>query len=76
MVHLTSVPTDKNVAAPLIEGVDSIKLNLDDQDSLTASVYGSSYAAKDLPKHEMPENEMPKEVAYRLIKYGSNQNKA
>lgn len=34
----------------------------------TSSVYGSRFAAQDLPKHEMPEDEMPKEVAYRMIK--------
>jgi glutamate decarboxylase len=38
------------------------------EDRFTTSVYGSKFAAEDLPKHEMPENEMPKEVAYRMIK--------
>lgn len=28
-----------------------------------ASVYGSKYAAGDLPKNEMPETEMPREVS-------------
>ncbi|KAH6680512.1 glutamate decarboxylase-like protein [Halenospora varia] len=37
-------------------------------DLFTTSVYGSKFAAEDLPKHEMPEDEMPKEVAYRMIK--------
>ena len=37
-------------------------------ESYTTSVYGSRFAAEDLPKDEMPEGEMPKEVAYRLIK--------
>ncbi|KAL2264376.1 hypothetical protein VTK26DRAFT_5802 [Humicola hyalothermophila] len=32
------------------------------------NVYGSKFAAQDLPRHEMPESEMPKEVAYRKIK--------
>lgn len=38
------------------------------EESYTTSVYGSRFAAEDLPKDEMPEVEMPKEVAYRLIK--------
>lgn len=40
----------------------------DEDDSFTTSVYGSKFAAEDLPKHEMPEGEMPREVAYRMIK--------
>lgn len=38
------------------------------QDEFTTSVYGSRFAAMDLPRHHMPENEMPKDVAYRMIK--------
>ncbi|KAG9245599.1 glutamate decarboxylase-like protein [Calycina marina] len=37
-------------------------------DTFTTTVYGSRFAAQDLPKYEMPECEMPKEVAYRMIK--------
>ncbi|KAB8556626.1 hypothetical protein FH972_025662 [Carpinus fangiana] len=37
-------------------------------DEVSTSVYGSSWAAQDLPRLDMPELEMPKEVAYRLIK--------
>lgn len=40
----------------------------DEDDSFTTTVYGSRFAAEDLPTHEMPEKEMPKEVAYRMIK--------
>ncbi|KAK4961717.1 hypothetical protein LTR10_002208 [Elasticomyces elasticus] len=70
MVHLGRVPTfkeleDKKNDMPNVEGLD---LGPKSQDQFTASVYGSRYAAMDLPKHEMPEDEMPKEVAYRLIK--------
>lgn len=39
-----------------------------EEDSVQASVYGSKFAAQDLPTHEMPESEMPREVAYRMIK--------
>lgn len=62
MVHLARIPTDKDVTAPLVDGLE--KINFDDvgQDTLTTSVYGSRFAAEDLPKHEMPEREMPKEV--------------
>lgn len=48
--------------------IDELDLGVPGEDSFTASVYGSRYAALDLPKHEMPEDEMPREVAYRMIK--------
>ena len=73
MVHLAAVPTDQSVQAPTVGGHSLEKLKLDvipeNEDSFTTTVYGSKYAALDLPKHEMPENEMPREVAYRMIKY-------
>ncbi|KAK5111462.1 hypothetical protein LTR62_004914 [Meristemomyces frigidus] len=71
MVHLGKVPTtkeleDKKKDLPDINGLDlGAPIG---QDEFTASVYGSRYAAIDLPKHEMPEDEMPREVAYRMIK--------
>jgi glutamate decarboxylase len=40
----------------------------EEDDTFTTTVYGSRFAACDLPKTEMPELEMPKEVAFRLIK--------
>ena len=67
MVHLASVPSDKDVKSPLVSGMENIKLEPPDEE-VTASVYGSRYAAETLPLHEMPEKEMPKEVAYRMIK--------
>nr|OQO27348.1 hypothetical protein B0A51_05053 [Rachicladosporium sp. CCFEE 5018] len=69
MVHLGKVPTDKDVKESQV--MPELKdLNLDNvgQDEFTSSVYGSRFAAQDLPRHEMPENEMSKEVAYRMIK--------
>jgi glutamate decarboxylase len=54
--------------------LDGLKLDLHDKiadggdDQFTTTVYASRFAARDLPKHEMPEMEMPKEVAYRMIK--------
>jgi len=69
MVHLGKVPTDKDLAAgKVVMGIEDLDLGVPGQDEFTASVYGSKFAAADLPKHEMPDNEMPKEVAYRMIK--------
>ncbi|KAF2265240.1 glutamate decarboxylase [Lojkania enalia] len=71
MVHLNRVPTDKELQEEqaIANGVGAIKLEpFDEADEYTATVYGSKYAAEDLPRHEMPEREMPKEVAYRMIK--------
>src|SRR5438309_10296603 len=39
----------------------------EEDDTFATTVYGSRFAACDLPKTEMPEREMPKEVAFRLI---------
>lgn len=65
MVHLAQIPTQKeSKMTPLIKSFEDFKLAGD----ATASVYGSRYAAQDLPKIDMPEDEMPKEVAYRMIK--------
>ncbi|KAH7128286.1 pyridoxal phosphate-dependent transferase [Dendryphion nanum] len=71
MVHLNRVATDVEVqdAKSIIEGLDTIKLDhIDEGDDYTATVYGSRYAAEDLPRHVMPDKEMPPQVAYRMIK--------
>jgi glutamate decarboxylase len=62
MVHLARVPTSKDIAAPLVEGLERVTFDPVAEEDATVSVYGSRYAAQDLPKHEMPEREMPKEV--------------
>lgn len=69
MVHLGRVQTDKAIGEKA-EGLPKLEeLNLDNaSDQFTASVYGSRFAARDLPKYEMPDEEMPREVAYRMIK--------
>ncbi|KAI0143035.1 glutamate decarboxylase [Xylariaceae sp. FL1272] len=68
MVHLSTIQ-DKDSASTLPEALKKINLQLsNDDDSFTTSVYGSKFAAEDLPRHEMPDGEMPKEVAYRMIK--------
>lgn len=74
MVHINRVATTKEVheeKAHLepIANTSTINLSPDDEaDDYTATVYGSRYAAEDLPRHEMPEKEMPPQVAYRMIK--------
>jgi len=69
MVHLAALPREDDVDEGLISAVKKAHLQLaNDEDAFTTSVYGSKFAAADLPRHEMPENEMPKEVAYRMIK--------
>lgn len=67
MVHLSSVASDQAAEQPLVEGMQDIKF-YNDSDEKTVSVYGSRFAAQELPAHEMPEEEMPKEIAYRMIK--------
>lgn len=69
MVHLATIPKDDAVNKPLVEGMERLNIaNNAEADTFTSSVYGSKFAAEDLPKYEMPEGEMPKEVAYRMIK--------
>ena len=75
MVNLQSVKPDpqkgKGVPdrrASVVPGLEHISLEAPGEDEFSTSVYGSKFAAEDLPSHEMPEREMPKEVAYRMIK--------
>lgn len=53
----------------LPHGLDTLQISDSIHNEITTSVYGSRFAAEDLPKHEMPEEEMPKEIAYRMIKF-------
>ena len=72
MVHLGRVATDKDIKdAKITSDISSDDLGVPGQDEFTNSVYGSRFAAVDLPRHEMPEDEMPREVAYRMIKYAA-----
>lgn len=69
MVHLARVATQKDLDEQVVPGLEKLDFEeLPGEDEFTASVYGSKFAAADLPKHEMPEREMPREVAYRMIK--------
>lgn len=58
MVHLNRVATDIEVSESKKTFVDSFSklavVDEDEADDYTATVYGSKYAAEDLPKHEMP----------------------
>ena len=67
MVHLAKVKRDSEIDKTL-ERVDSIKLDSTEEDGFYSSVYGTRFAAEQLPSTEMPEREMPREVAYRMIK--------
>lgn len=69
MVHLTTVPNDSDIeTSGLGQGLDKVKLEPPREDGAHVSVYGSRFAAEELPRHEMPEHEMPKEIAYRMIR--------
>ena len=68
MVHLGKVKTDREIADDKLPELENLDLGGLEQDEVTTSVYGSRFAAQDLPRHEMPDNEMPREMAYRLIK--------
>lgn len=69
MVHLASIAKNDEINQPLVDGMKKLDLGTSHVgDTFTTTVYGSRFAAEDLPKHEMPECEMPKEVAYRMIK--------
>lgn len=69
MVHLAAVKKDKEIATESLAGsVDALSLEAPGEDDFSTSVYGSRYAAEELPQHEMPEKEMPRDIAYRMIK--------
>ncbi|KAK2839203.1 hypothetical protein FQN49_006374 [Arthroderma sp. PD_2] len=69
MVHISKVRKDSIAFPPkLLERVDTLDLDEPQDHHHYSSVYGSRFAAEDLPTDEMPEQEMPKEVAYRMIK--------
>jgi glutamate decarboxylase len=70
MVHLATVKKDHE-AEPRFRSlprVETLDLSAPGEDDFSTSVYGSRYAAEQLPSMEMPEREMPRDVAYRMIK--------
>ncbi|KAF7513849.1 hypothetical protein GJ744_006463 [Endocarpon pusillum] len=68
MVHLAMIKNDSEVEKPPAKEFSELSLEATGDDDFSTAVYGSQFAAEDLPSHEMPEKEMPKEVAYRMIK--------
>jgi glutamate decarboxylase len=59
MVHLNRVATDAEVKSTndVLENFKNFRLEgieEDEDDDFTATVYGSKYAAEDLPRHDMP----------------------
>jgi glutamate decarboxylase len=58
MVHLNRVATDAEVksGSDILDSFKNFKLEGIDEEpeDYTATVYGSKYAAEDLPRHEMP----------------------
>ncbi|WEW62000.1 glutamate decarboxylase [Emydomyces testavorans] len=68
MVHLATVSKDTNDVPLRLKRVDTIPLEEPQEHDFYSSVYGSRFAAEDLPMNEMPEKEMPRDVAYRMIK--------
>lgn len=68
MVHLSTVDKDSDLSAPIVAGLENVKLEQPGPDEISESVYGSRFASEGLPSGHMPDGEMPKDVAYRLIK--------
>lgn len=57
MVHLNRVATEKEVkeAKGNLDALSKFTLAVEDEpEDYTATVYGSKYAAEDLPRHDMP----------------------
>jgi glutamate decarboxylase len=69
MVHLASIPKEDDAVQEFARHLESLRIDgSSEPETFTTTVYGSRFAASDLPKFEMPECEMPKDFAYRLIK--------
>ncbi|KYK56134.1 hypothetical protein DCS_08101 [Drechmeria coniospora] len=75
MVHLTAIPhangkgpSKTTASRKLVDTTKSLLQLSTDADDYSTSVYGSRFAAEDLPRNEIPEGQMPPNVAYRMIK--------
>jgi glutamate decarboxylase len=68
MVHLARIRNDSEIEKPPVQEPSDLSLDAPGEDEFSTAVYGSRFAAEDLPSHEMPEKEMPKDIAYRMIK--------
>ena len=49
MVHLSQVPNRRESMAPVVEGLEKAEFFPPGEDDFTTSVYGSHFAAEDLP---------------------------
>ncbi len=55
MVHLSTIPHEDDINEHLVHDVKKTHLNLaSEADCFTTSVYGTKFAATDLPRLEMP----------------------
>ncbi|KAH0133847.1 glutamate decarboxylase, partial [Aureobasidium melanogenum] len=70
MVHLGQVTKDSEIQKDAQDKIDLSNLGPEGSqpDDFETSIYGSRFAAEDLPRHEMPDKEMPAATAYRMIK--------
>ncbi len=55
MVHLSTIPHEDDVNEHLVNDIKKVHLRLaEEEDCFTTSVYGTKFAATDLPRHEIP----------------------
>ena len=55
MVHLGKIPQKEEVDTTLIDAVNQAHLQIaNEEDRFTTSIYGSKFAAADLPRYEIP----------------------
>lgn len=48
--------------------IEGLSKQLSDQANDCSYVYGTRFATRALPSHQLPDGGMPKEVAYQMIK--------
>ncbi|KAK9763926.1 hypothetical protein K7432_008996 [Basidiobolus ranarum] len=63
MVFLATAVSDAR-----LEKSDDPSSKIHEEDVTSTTVYGSHWAAQDIPRFDMPSDEMPPKVAYKLIK--------
>lgn len=68
MVHLGRVENDKDLNDKVIPGLEDLSFQSVPGEDESTNVYGSRFAAADLPRHAIAEESMPREIAYRMIK--------
>lgn len=63
MVHLTTVPDDHELETPIVKGLEKIKLEHfpeEEEESVSATVYGSRFAGQEMPKSSMCGSQYPR----------------